>query len=119
MNCRESDRRTLLPSPRRCRAVLSEVLNTRESRVRTRIPTGMAVAGTLALAVLTTCSYYVFTPHRRMLIPTRPAAFHIDSADAQRCADPEVLLAAADHFYFLNNGPAAPPLSAPPTNRSS
>jgi len=44
--------------------------------------------------------------------PTRPGAFHIDSADAQQWADPQVLLAAADHFYWLNNGPAAAPLYA-------
>jgi CHAT domain-containing protein len=36
----------------------------------------------------------------------------MDSGDAQRPADPQVLLAAADHFYFLNNGPAAAPLYA-------
>ena len=42
----------------------------------------------------------------------RPAALHIDSADAQQWADPQVLLAAADHFYWLNNGPAAAPLFA-------
>ena len=47
-----------------------------------------------------------------MATPTRPAAFQVDSADAQQWADPQVLLAAADHFYFLNNGPAAAPLYA-------
>ncbi len=47
-----------------------------------------------------------------MATPTRPAAVHIDSADGQQWADPQILLAAADHFYFLNNGSAAAPLYA-------
>jgi CHAT domain-containing protein len=78
--------------------------------VRIRVPIRAAFTAALALAVLTTCSYYVLTLRHRMAI--RPAAFHIDSADARRWADPQVLLAAADHFYFLNNGPAAAPLYA-------
>ena len=73
---------------------------------------GAAFTVALALAVLATCSYYVFTLRHRMATSTRPAAFHIDSADAQQWADPQALLAAADHFYFLNNGPAAAPLYA-------
>ncbi len=80
--------------------------------MRIRVPTRTAFTVALALAVLTTCSYYVFTLHRRLVTPTRPVAFHIDSADAQQWTDPQVLLAAADHFYFLNNGPAATPLYA-------
>jgi len=40
------------------------------------------------------------------------AFFDVDSQDVQRSADPQILLAAADHFYFLNNGPAAAPLYA-------
>src|ERR1700680_4548528 len=47
-----------------------------------------------------------------MATSTRPAVVHIDSADAQQWADPQILLAAADHFYWLNNGPAAAPLYA-------
>ena len=42
----------------------------------------------------------------------RPAAFGVDSADAKQWVDPQVLLGAADHFYWLNNGPAATPLYA-------
>jgi CHAT domain-containing protein len=61
---------------------------------------------------VTTCSYYVFTLRRRAVTPTRRATFNIDSADARQWADPQILLAAADHFYFLNNGPAAAPLYA-------
>ncbi len=47
-----------------------------------------------------------------MVTPTRPGAFRIDSTDAQQSTDPKVLLAVADHFYWLNNGPAAAPLYA-------
>jgi len=80
--------------------------------VRIRVPTRTVFTAALALAVLSTCSYYVFTLHRRLVTPTRPIAFHIDSADAQQRSNPLVLLTAADHFYFLNNGPAAAPLYA-------
>ena len=45
-----------------------------------------------------------------MATSTRPAALQVDSAEAQRSANAEILLANADHFYFLNNGPAAAPL---------
>src|SRR5260370_10500420 len=43
---------------------------------------------------------------------TGSAAFRIDSADAQQSTDPQALVAAADHFYWLNNGTAAGPLYA-------
>ena len=80
--------------------------------MRIRVPTRAAFTVALALAVLTTCSYYVFTLRHKTATPTRPAAFHVDSADAQQWADPQILLAAADYFYWLNNGPAAAPLYA-------
>jgi hypothetical protein len=73
-----------------------------------RIRPGSTIA--LALVFLATCSYYVFTLRHQVASPTRHGAFHIDSTDVQEWADPQVLLAAADHFYFLNNGPAAAPL---------
>src|SRR6202047_3353084 len=47
-----------------------------------------------------------------MATPPRPEAIHIDSADAQQWANPQILVTAADRFYFLNNGPAAAPLYA-------
>src|SRR5216684_617683 len=84
----------------------------RQSRAWIRVPTRAVLTVTLALAVLVTCSYRLFTLIRRMATPTRPAAVHIESADAQQLADPQILLAAADRFYFLNNGPAAAPLYA-------
>src|SRR4029077_10415834 len=36
----------------------------------------------------------------------------LTSTDVQESADPQALLVAADHFYWLNNGPAAGPLYA-------
>ena len=80
--------------------------------MRIRVPTRAALIVALALVVLTTCSYFVFTLRHRMATSTRRAAFQVHATDAQQWADPQVLLAAADHFYFLNNGPAAAPLYA-------
>ena len=48
-------------------------------------------------------TYYAYTRHHSASSPNR-AGSHIDSKD------PQTLLAAADHFYWLNNGPAAGPL---------
>ncbi len=36
----------------------------------------------------------------------------MDSLDLERSTDPQALLAVADHFYWLNNGPVARPLYA-------
>lgn len=80
--------------------------------MRNRVARRRALTVALVLVVLTTCSYYVFTGHRRMSALSGSAAFRIDSADAQRSTDPQVLLGAADHFYWLNNGTAAGPLYA-------
>jgi CHAT domain-containing protein/tetratricopeptide (TPR) repeat protein len=62
---------------------------------------------TVVMVVFTTASYHAVTTHR--LKATR---IRFTSADAQQSADPQVLLEAADRFYFLNNGPAARPLYA-------
>src|SRR5580658_8205816 len=62
---------------------------------------------TVVMVVLTTSSYHVVTTHRQKATRIRFA-----SADVQQSADPQVLLKAADRFYFLNNGPAARPLYA-------
>jgi len=62
---------------------------------------------TVMMLVFTTASYHVVTTHRRKATRIRFA-----SADVQQSADPQVLLKAADRFYFLNNGPAARPLYA-------
>src|ERR1700685_74247 len=69
---------------------------------RVSIRAGFATA---VVVVLTAASYYVVTAYRREATRTR-----LTSADVQQSADPQVLLKSADHFYFLNNGPAATPL---------
>src|SRR5271165_6583013 len=71
---------------------------------RVSIRAGLATA---VVVVLTTASYYVVTAYRREATRTR-----LTSADVQLSADPQVLLKAADRFYFLSNGPAAAPLYA-------
>jgi hypothetical protein len=49
--------------------------------------------------------------HRRVTAQGRPAGFQGLTAALQSTNAPAVL-AAADHFYWLNNGPAAGPLYA-------
>jgi CHAT domain-containing protein len=78
--------------------------------VRIRVPRRGAFAIALTLVVLAACSYYVFNARRRLSPSTRAAAFRVDSADAQQSTDADALLAVADHFYWLSNGPAAGPL---------
>src|SRR6202167_252396 len=62
---------------------------------------------TAVVVALTTASYYVVTAYRREATRIR-----LTSADVQLSADPQILIKAADRFYFLNNGPAAAPLYA-------
>src|ERR1039458_7672244 len=71
---------------------------------RVSIRAGLATA---VVVVLTTAAYNVVTAHRREATRIR-----LTSDDVQQSADPQVLLKAADRFYFLNNGPAAAPLYA-------
>jgi tetratricopeptide (TPR) repeat protein len=76
-----------------------------------RVPkwAGFAVAPLLAFLII--CSYYAYTRHYRTA-PPNEAGSPIDFADPGRSTDPQALLALADHFYWLNNGPAAAPLYA-------
>jgi CHAT domain-containing protein len=60
---------------------------------------------------LTVCSYYAFTRFYRTA-SGNPGGSGIDSAVLQQSLDPQALLGIADHFYWLNNGPAAAPLYA-------
>ena len=60
---------------------------------------------------LTICSYYAYTRHYRT-VSGNPASSPVDSAALQQSTDPQALLSSADHFYWLNNGPAATPLYA-------
>jgi CHAT domain-containing protein len=64
--------------------------------------------GTLLL--LGFCSHFQFWPAR---LDGRPSSTNGDSgSDADSGNDPQVLMAKADHFYWLNNGPRAAPLYA-------
>jgi CHAT domain-containing protein len=78
--------------------------------VRIRFPRRGTFAVALTLVLFVACSYYVFNARRRLSPSTRAAAFRVDSADAQQSTDADALLAVADHFYWLSNGPAAAPL---------
>lgn len=62
---------------------------------------------TVVMVVFTTASYNIVNTHR-----LKATGIRLTSADVQQSADPQVLLKAADRFYFLNNGPAARPLYA-------
>ena len=78
--------------------------------MRIRVPRRGTFAVALTLVVFVACSYYVFNARRRLSPSTRAAAFRVDSADAQQSTDADALLAVADHFYWLSNGPTAAPL---------
>jgi CHAT domain-containing protein len=60
---------------------------------------------------LTICSYYAYTHHYRTFSGNEIGS-PVDSAVLQQSTDPQALLGIADHFYWLNNGPAAAPLYA-------
>ena len=60
---------------------------------------------------LTIFSYYAYTRHHQT-VSGNAAGSPVDSAVLQQSTDPEALLGIADHFYWLNNGPAAAPLYA-------
>lgn len=76
-----------------------------------RVPVWAAFVAAPIVALLTICSYYAYTRHYRTVSgnATRSSA---DSAVLQQSSDPKALLGIADHFYWLNNGPAAAPLFA-------
>ena len=61
------------------------------------------------MAFLTICSFYAYTRHYRT-DSGNAAGSPVDSAVLQQSTDPRALLGVADHFYWLNNGPAAGPL---------
>ena len=67
-----------------------------------------SVVGLIA-AVLIGCLWYAFYGHRRVTAQARPAEFRT-TADALQSTNAPLILAAADHFYWLNNGPSAAPL---------
>lgn len=63
----------------------------------------------LIVAVLIAWLWYAFFGHRHVTAQARPAEFR-STADALQSTNAPLILAAADHFYWLNNGPAAAPL---------
>jgi CHAT domain-containing protein len=79
--------------------------------MRRRVPGWAGFVAAPVVVFLTICSYYAYTRHDRTVSGNVPGS-SIDSAVLQQSTDPEALLGIADHFYWLNNGPAAAPLYA-------
>jgi len=76
-----------------------------------RVPGWAGFVAAPVVVFLTICSYYAYTRHYRTL-SSNAAGSPVDSAVIQQSTDPQALLGIADHFYWLNNGPAAAPLYA-------
>ena len=68
-----------------------------------RVPrwAGLAVAPVAVFLIIWT--YYAHTRHHQAVLASRIGS-------QSESSDPQTLLVAADHFYWLNNGPAAGPL---------
>jgi len=65
----------------------------------------------LILAILMGWLWYAFFGRRHVTAQARPIDF-TNTADALQSTNAPLILTAADHFYWLNNGPAAAPLYA-------
>jgi hypothetical protein len=76
-----------------------------------RVPGWAGFVAAPVVVFLTICSYYAYTRHYRTVLGNA-AGSSIDSSVLQQSTDPEALIGIADHFYWLNNGPAAAPLYA-------
>jgi CHAT domain-containing protein len=76
-----------------------------------RIPGWAGFVAAPVVVFLTIWSYYAYTSHYRT-VSHNAAGSPVDSAVLQQSTDPQALLGIADHFYWLNNGPAAAPLYA-------
>ena len=78
-----------------------------------RIPIIRRRASVVALIVAVPIGWwlYAFFGHRHVIAQARPAGFR-NTADELQSTNAPLILAAADHFYWLNNGPAAAPLYA-------
>ena len=76
-----------------------------------RVPRWAGFVFAPTVVFLTICSYYAYTRHYRTA-SGNAASSPVNSAALQHSTDPQALLSAADHFYWLNNGPAATPLYA-------
>ena len=76
-----------------------------------RVPGWAGYVAAPVVVFLTICSYYAYSHHYRT-VSGKAARSPVDSAVLQQSTDPQALLGNADHFYWLNNGPAAAPLYA-------
>ena len=76
-----------------------------------RVPGWASFVVAPVVVFLTICSYYAYTRHYRT-VSGNATGSPVDSAVLQQSTDPHALLGIADHFYWLNNGPAATPLYA-------
>jgi len=76
-----------------------------------RVPGWAGFVAAPVVVFLTICSYYAYTRYYRT-VSGNAASSPVNSAALQQSTDPQALLSAADHFYWLNNGPAAAPLYA-------
>jgi len=79
--------------------------------VARRVPGWAGFVAAPVVVFLTICSYCAHTRHYRT-VSGNAASSPVDSAALERSTDPQALLSSADHFYWLNNGPAATPLYA-------
>jgi len=75
-----------------------------------RVPGWAGFVAAPIVVFLTICSYYAYTRHHRT-VASNAIGSPFDSAILQS-TDPQAILGIADHFYWLNNGPAAAPLYA-------
>jgi CHAT domain-containing protein len=71
-----------------------------------RVPGWAGLVAAPVVVFLTICSYYAYTRHYRT-VSGNAVGSPADPAVLQQSTDPEALLGIADHFYWLNNGPAA------------
>ncbi len=79
--------------------------------MRIRVLAKAASVTALIVVVLIGWLWYSFVGHHRVTAQARPADFS-STADALQSTNAPLILAAADHFYWLNNGPTAAPLYA-------
>jgi CHAT domain-containing protein len=76
-----------------------------------RVPGWAGFVAAPLVVFLTICSYYAYTRHYGT-VSGNATGSPVDSAILQQSTDPQALVGLADHFYWLNNGPAAVPLYA-------
>src|SRR5580658_3295103 len=76
-----------------------------------RVPGWAGYVAAPVVVFLTICSYYAYTRHYRA-VSGNATGSPINSAVLLQSTDPQALLGIANHFYWLNNGPAASPLFA-------